>query len=70
MNRKVEQGDATRRELICAAIDLFTEHGFADTSTAEIVHRPNVTRALYHHFADKQAMFEGALAKIEQELRR
>jgi AcrR family transcriptional regulator len=69
MSRKVEQGDATRRELVDAAIALFTEYGFADTSTTQIVRRANVTRgALYHHFADKERLFEAAFIEIEKNI--
>ncbi|MEW9836283.1 TetR/AcrR family transcriptional regulator [Mesorhizobium marinum] len=60
-----DRTDATRRHLIAAARRLFTEKSYAETSTPEIVAAAGVTRgALYHHFADKQALFR---AVIEQE---
>ncbi|SEG09193.1 DNA-binding transcriptional regulator, AcrR family [Thermomonospora echinospora] len=69
MNRKVEQGDATRAQLVDAGVALFTEQGFAGTSTAEIVRRAGVTRgALYHHFADKEQLFEAVHVEIQKDI--
>ncbi|MFN4209875.1 MAG: TetR/AcrR family transcriptional regulator [Devosia sp.] len=59
--RRVE----TQRQLVAAARRLFAERGFAATSTPEIVAAAGVTRgALYHHYADKTALFR---AVVEQE---
>ncbi|RFU38202.1 TetR/AcrR family transcriptional regulator [Actinomadura logoneensis] len=69
MSRKVEQGDATRRRLVDTAVALFTEHGFAGTSTTAVVAAAGVTRgALYHHFADKEALFEAAYRQVQREV--
>ncbi|MEV4258930.1 TetR/AcrR family transcriptional regulator [Spirillospora sp. NPDC049652] len=69
MSRKVEQGDATRRRLVDTAVALFTEHGFAGTSTTAVVRAAGVTRgALYHHFADKESLFEAAYRQVQQEV--
>jgi AcrR family transcriptional regulator len=68
-SRKEEYAEATRAALIEVARHLFGEKGFAGVSIEEIVQGARVTRgALYHHFDDKQALFQAVLEKIESEL--
>ena len=60
-----ERTEATRLALLHAAHALFVSRGYAATSTPEICALAGVTRgALYHHYADKRALF---LAVLEQE---
>ena len=55
----------TRAKLLDAARALFVEHGFSETGTPQIVVKAGITRgALYHHFADKRALF---LTLVRQE---
>lgn len=64
-----ERTDATRTALIAAARALFEQQGFAATGTPEIVAAAQVTRgALYHHFADKTALFHAVCQQVAQEV--
>lgn len=67
--RKAEQAEATRAALLSTARALFTERGFADTPTEEIVRRAGVTRgALYHHFQSKEDLFRALVEEVETEI--
>jgi AcrR family transcriptional regulator len=64
-----ERTDTTRRALIAAARKLFTEKGYAATSTGDIVQAAGIARGgLYHHFADKVALFRAVHESIEEEM--
>lgn len=64
-----DRTDATRAALITAARTLFEQQGFAATGTPEIVAAAQVTRgALYHHFADKTALFHAVCQQVAQEV--
>ena len=60
---------ATRDALIAAARRLFAERGYGEVGTEQIVRAAGVTRgALYHHFADKVALFAAVFETLETEV--
>jgi AcrR family transcriptional regulator len=65
-----DRAESTRNALVAAARCLFVERGYHATSTEQIVALAGVgTRgALYHHFADKRALFVAVFEAVEQDL--
>lgn len=66
---QADRSRSTRAALVETARRLFAERGYANVPADEIVSAAGVTRgALYHHFADKQALFLAAFEELETEL--
>src|SRR5436190_12608623 len=69
VGRREADARATREALIQAALQLFTERGYAGVGTEEIVAKAKVTRgALYHHFEDKRDLFRAVFERVEEDL--
>lgn len=65
--RRDEYAEATRNAIVEAASDLFLRSGYAKTSLDDIADHARVTKgAIYHHFSNKQAVFEAVLAEVYQ----
>ncbi len=65
---KAEQSQKTRRTLLDAARELFTERGYAATTIEEIVQRANVTRgALQYHYGEKIGLFRAVFDELRAE---
>lgn len=57
---------ATKEALVDVAQELFSDRGYSATSLDQIVAGADVTKgALYHHFSGKQAIFEAAFERVE-----
>lgn len=69
MNKKQEQGSATRQHIIEVARDLFAQRGYEQTSIGMVLEATGISRgALYHHFKGKQALFDAVLDQVESAL--
>ncbi|HKV40662.1 MAG TPA: TetR/AcrR family transcriptional regulator [Blastocatellia bacterium] len=69
MNKKVEQGNATRHQIVAAARQLFATLGYEATSIEAVLRESGVSRgALYHHFDSKEALFSVVLQEVEAEI--
>ncbi|HEV8064003.1 MAG TPA: helix-turn-helix domain-containing protein, partial [Acidimicrobiales bacterium] len=65
---QAERSATTREALLTAARELFAEKGYTATGREQVADRAGVTRgALYHHFANKQALFTAVVEAVEVE---
>jgi AcrR family transcriptional regulator len=65
-SRREEYADSTKQALLDAAETAFVERGFAATSLDDVAAAARVTKgALYHHFENKQRLFEAVFLQLE-----
>jgi len=66
--RREEYAEATRQALLDAGREIFTREGFQEAGLEAISRAARVTRgAFYHHFADKQALFDAVVVSLQAE---
>jgi AcrR family transcriptional regulator len=69
ITRKTAKAEATRRNLVAAARELFGQKGYAATSVDEVVRHAGVTKgAMYHHFRDKDDLFRAVVEEVKLEV--
>ena len=67
--KNVERASATRARLIAVARPMFGGLGYAGTATEAVLREAGVARgALYHHFADKAALFEAVCLAVCEDI--
>ena len=65
MDKRVEKGLSTQEQLVSAAVLLFARDGYEMTSIEAVLQHTGISRgALYHHFENKQSLFEAALRRV------
>ncbi len=64
---KQQQSERTRATLIEAATALLLDNGYAGTTLALLAHKVRMTKgAIYHHFADKEALLRAVMEHVRQ----
>jgi AcrR family transcriptional regulator len=66
MNKKADQSAVTRQAIVQGATRLFATKGFSATSIEAVLEECGISRgALYHHFTNKEALFEASFEALE-----
>jgi AcrR family transcriptional regulator len=69
MTTQTIRGASTRERLVTVARELFASRGYRDASIQGVLEAAGVSRgALYHHFANKEQLFEAVLECVESEI--
>jgi AcrR family transcriptional regulator len=68
---QVERSERSRTAILDAALELFSHRGYGATSMRDIAGKAGVsTGSVYHHFADKEAIFQALLEQFQAITRR
>lgn len=68
MNQK-EKSLNTKRQIACAAMQLFGTKGYEQTSLMDIAEAIHMTKgAIYHHFANKQSLLEYLTVMTQEDM--
>src|SRR3954468_7549780 len=71
LDLRLERGRSTRERLVAAGRDLFGRPGLDAASIEAILRETGLARgALYHHFADKRALFDAVLDDVMVDIAR
>jgi len=69
MNQRIKQREETRKKIVNAAIQTFSDHGFTAASTREIADLAGVNQGLLtYHFQNKELLWREAANRIFDEL--
>lgn len=69
MRRTKEQAEQTKRDVLAAALRIFSRDGFEAARLQDIAAEAGVTRgAIYHHFDSKAGLYEAHLAMAQAEI--
>ncbi|MDF2486493.1 MAG: transcriptional regulator, TetR family [Herbinix sp.] len=59
MNKRIEQKEKRRQDILSAALDLFIHKGFAATKVVDIANKVNMSVGLlFHYFNSKEHLYE------------
>lgn len=63
--RRVRDPEAVRTAVLDTALELFAQHGFADTSLRDISKKSGVSHPLIlHHFGSKEALYDAVKRRV------
>ncbi len=69
MARQAERRESARRRLLDAALAVFSERGYSESSLEEVARRAGASRGLvYHHFGSKDALLMALHEELDQAL--